>query len=257
MQPWQNENTFIIWYVIGLFLVLIISVGFILLLKTNHKKHVENKKKIKVLNEQHKNKLEISSVLIQEKERQRIGSDLHDSVINSLNVLYLKSQAGQSDQKMLINDIQETIFLTRRISHDLNPPLLEYQNIEDLCRDIIKQWATFYNTKTNINTQQFFDLTVEQKVHLIRMVQELITNIHKHAKATSIELTLRTTKQNLMLLVKDDGIGFSYKPHDKTTGLGLQNIQARAKILNATFKYKKGTTNGTTFIFLMPKNNLR
>ncbi|QQU02274.1 sensor histidine kinase [Myroides odoratus] len=249
---WQRENTILIWFIIGLLLILIISVAFVILLKLNHKKHLDTEDQIQQLNQQHSQKLQLSSVDIQEKERQRIGSDLHDSVINALNVLFLKSQIGQSENQ-LVDEIQETIQLTRRISHGLNPPLLDYATLENLIKDLFQQWEAFYDIKFHLDKRASVELTAEQKMHLLRIIQELISNIHKHAQANQIEFHLRLSEKAIAFSLRDNGKGFQAKM--KYKGLGLQNIQIRSTILKATGKYKQQASIGTVFLFVLPQHS--
>lgn len=249
---WQRENTILIWFIIGLLLILIISIAFIILLKLNHKKHVDTEDQIQQLNQQYSKKLQLSSVDIQEKERQRIGSDLHDSVINALNVLFLKSQIGQAENQ-LVDQIQETIQLTRRISHGLNPPLLDYATLDSLIKDLFQQWNTFYDIQFHLDKRASFELTAEQKMHVLRIIQELISNIHKHAHANQIEFHLRLSERAIAFSLRDNGRGFPSKMHHK--GLGLQNIQIRATILKATGKYKPQSTTGTVFLFVLSQQS--
>ncbi|MBB1149571.1 sensor histidine kinase [Myroides sp. NP-2] len=245
----QSEHIVLIWLILGLLLVLIISIAFIILLKLNHKKHIETQHQIQALNQDHHKKLQLSSLAIQEKERQRIGSDLHDSVINSLNILFLQSQTKQEDPKM-VDHIQEAISITRRISHDLNPPLLEFATIEHLIKDLFQQWNTFYNIRLRIDTQAIIELSTEQKTHMLRIAQELMNNIHKHAQASEIDVQLRLTSKAVVFGIRDNGKGCSKQELNK--GLGMQNIQLRTTLLKAVHKYKLKPQKGTSFILLIP-----
>lgn len=250
MQPWQEEVIIIKWLIVGLLIVLIISISFIILMKINHSTYLRSNQKIKELEKDYQKNLELTSIITRESERQRIGSDLHDSVISSLNVLYLKSQIGMKEEN-LIDNIQETISLTRKIAHDLNPPLLEYQTIEDALRNILNQWITFYKIDIKINFFETFDLSTEQKKHLIRILQELMSNIHKHAQCTCIQFHLRLSKKFLTILLKDNGVGFGHE--DNLKGLGLKNIETRINILRGIFKFKKRLPEGTIFLLLINK----
>lgn len=248
MQPWQDEDFIVKWFIVGIIVVLIISISLVYLVKMNYKSFRYSKKKIKELNKDHRKKLELSSIKVQEDERQRIGSDLHDSVINSLNILYLRSQAGV-EEDVLIDNIQQTISLTRQISHDLNPPLLEFQTIEEAFKGILSSWNTFYTIEIQIAVDEPFDLCVEQKKHLIRIFQELMNNIHKHAECTTVWFHLRLSKNCFAFILSDNGKGFGQS--DTRTGLGLKNLATRASILNAVFKYKNRKPHGTTFVLLI------
>ncbi|MGG5578610.1 sensor histidine kinase [Myroides sp. C15-4] len=245
----QNEHTVLIWLILGLLLVLIISIAFILLLKLNHRKHLETQHQIQTLNQQHHKKLQLSSIEIQEKERQRIGSDLHDSVINSLTILYLQSQLKQ-EEPTIVDHIQDAISLTRRISHDLNPPLLEYATLDHIIKDFFQQWNAFYTVHLRINKQVAVELSTEQKTHILRIAQELMNNIHKYAHASEIEVHLRLSQQAVVFALRDNGRGFS--DLEKKTGLGMQNIQLRTTLLQASYKYKPQPHSGTLFLLLIP-----
>jgi len=248
MQPWKNENIILIWFCIGLLLIIILSIGFVFLLKVNHKKHLDNENKIKTLQQQYIQKLQHSSIEIQEKEKQRIGSDLHDSVMNALHVLFLKSQVAPREDK-LAHTIEETMELTRRISNGLNPPLLEYASLENLTRDLFQQWSAFYSIQNQYSKSAQRDLNLEQKKHILRIIQELMSNIHKHAQATHIDFQLRLSTHYVAFKMTDNGIGFGSKAKNK--GIGIQNIQTRTEIIGATFKYKKQLEPGVTFLFLL------
>lgn len=248
MQAWQDETIIIRWFTIGIIVVLIFSISLILLLKKNYEAFIYSKRRINDLKIYHQKKLEFSSIKIQEYERERIGSDLHDSIINSLNILYLKSQIGIEEEK-LIDNIQQTINLTRQLSHDLNPPLLEFQTIEEIFRGVLEQWNEFYNIEIKINVHESIEMSIEQKKHLIRILQELMSNMQKHSKCTIIQFHLRLSKKFFAFLLKDNGIGFNQENTSK--GLGIKNMTTRASILKAIFRYKKNKPNGTTFLLLI------
>lgn len=252
MQPWQDENVVIIWFFMGLMLVLILTIVLVVIFKKIHKKHLLNKVHLADLAKEHQQQLESSNIEIQDLERKRIGSDLHDSVINSLNVLFLQSQLGIKED-LLVDNIQETILLTRRISHGLNPPLLEYESIDNLIRDLLQEWSVFYTLDIHMDKQQQFELEIDEKMHCLRIVQELISNIHKHAQATVITVHLRLSSRFLVLTLKDNGKGFDDGPIKK--GLGLQNIQQRVSILNGLFKFKNLKTQGALFVFVLKSKN--
>lgn len=189
-------------------------------------------------------------ITAQEQERFRIASELHDSLIGKLIVLRLTHQVNYSYEKIdsLINESIEEV---RRISHNLTPPLLEFVSVTELLDNIINQWKNCLNITSYYNITYHHLYTNQIKTHLIRIVQELITNIYKHAHTKTVSLHLKITRNHFALVVTDEGCGFKTKAIKK--GIGLKNISLRVQSLGGLYKIKS-TTKGTTFIFYLNLN---
>ena len=138
--------------------------------------------------------------------------------------------------------------LIRELSHNLTPPDLDEVELEDLIADYLEQ--------VNKNIEVIFrHITIRApisspvKLNLFRIVQELITNILKHAGATRVDVSLRISLNYLMLTIEDNGRGFIMEPH--SGGIGLRNIQSRAQKIQAIYKLKTQPEKGTKFIACM------
>ena len=94
-------------------------------------------------------------------------------------------------------------------------------------------------------------LTYEFEIEIYRIIQELVTNAIKHAKAQEIVIQFITDGDNLNIIVEDDGVGFD-PAKIKSNGLGLANIYERTKKLNGRFSIDSAIGNGTTIIFDIP-----
>jgi len=194
---------------------------------------------------EHQKKLLETNLYAQEKERMRIAGDLHDSLIGKLVVVKMKSQIGASATD-IDSMLEESIAEARRISHDLIPPLLDYSRIEELVDDILSPWKDKFLVNYHHDIRNAQDLPSESKIQVLRVMQELLVNINKHAQATNVNVTLRYTDKCFTLVISDNGRGFDTTQLKK--GLGLGNLELRMQYLNAQYKVKSVEGRGTTTI---------
>jgi len=185
-----------------------------------------------------------------EDERRRIAMDMHDQVLADLTAITRKLEACrqipaaadenlQGDIKQLETELHEAIQTIREVIDDLHPHNLEILGlasaVEALCHRICKgnNCPQFYiSIDAGIDTQ----LNKLQSITLYRICHELINNIIKHAQCSRYEVNIRCKGKQLTLMVEDNGIGFDLKKA-ATSGHGLDNIEERAKAINATFNW--------------------
>lgn len=144
-----------------------------------------------------------------------------------------------------------TIDETRRISHELSPPHYEEKNFENSIQDIFYRWQKQYQISCFYNIDESSDLPNDSnfKFHIIRILQELMQNVHKHSEATDLVFILRITPKFTSFVFKDNGKGFSTKKNEE--GIGLRNIDARAKSMGAHYKFVSKQNKGTRFILAL------
>lgn len=245
MEKWQDPETIALWIAIAIALVFTILLFVVKIMHAGYKRMTEANLREARIKLEHQKKLLETNLKAQESERMRIAADLHDSLIGRLTVIRMKHQTGFSPDEidtMLAGSIDEA----RRISHDLTPPLIEHTPIEELIAEILTPWNKQYTITYNTNISNAKQLPVDNKIQLIRIIQELITNINKHAKAKTITVNLRYTQACFALLVSDDGIGYDSSKAKK--GLGLNSLELRMQYLNAVCKTKSAINNGTKTI---------
>jgi len=93
----------------------------------------------------------------------------------------------------------------------------------------------------------------EKEIHIFRMIQEIIHNAIKHAKAKNLQIGLSEEDRSLLLLAKDDGIGFDVeKEKKKSRGLGLKSLESRCEILNGVISIESRPGFGTNFFVKIP-----
>jgi signal transduction histidine kinase len=249
MEEWQSAKTIIIWIVIAIIFFLLLLSFIVLLVRTIFKKIVKTKlaeSKAKLKHQQ--NLLEIT-IETQEKERKRIASDLHDDLIGKLTVIKLQQELKNNPSIESISLISESINTARRISHDLSPPLLEHTPLSDLIKETFDPWTA------KILIVYYFDIREKDythsstfKIQLVRIIQELMTNINKHAMANKVIIHFRQSDSYTSIKITDDGIG--YNPINQRKGLGLKNIETRVQYLKGIYRTKSEVEKGTSSLFL-------
>lgn len=246
MWRWENQDQIVLWIWIGIGLFFLTTL-FITLLVINYLRSIkQNKQKVSQLVRNTKKEYWENTLLLQEQDRERLAEELHDNIISQLNLIRLNLTDKNPEE--LNRDLKKSMQLIRELSHNLTPPDLDEVELADLIADYLEQ--------VNKNIEVIFHhITIRTpisspvKLNLFRIVQELITNILKHAEATRVDVSLRISLNYLMLTIEDNGRGFIMQTH--SGGIGLRNIQSRAQKIKAIYKLKTQPEKGTKFIACM------
>ncbi len=206
-------------------------------------------------------------IRLQEEERRRIARDLHDGPIQVLINLSMRMQIIQrmikTDvalaeeelnriQQRLIGSINEI----RQLIYDLQPVAIDevglYAAIQALVIRAEKEWGLTFTLElpTTINTE--IGLTPAKTIAVYRLVQEAFNNIHKHAAARHVNLTLDLAPNLLTVSIVDDGVGFD--PSANTAGhFGLAGMLDRVQYLGGLGTITSTPGAGTTLHFTLPR----
>ncbi|WP_299189197.1 sensor histidine kinase [uncultured Aquimarina sp.] len=195
----------------------------------------------------------------EEKERVRLAQDLHDGINGDLSVIKFKmnslnkkafSETETNTHIQAIGMLDNAIDQVRRISHNLAPPSLHNFSL----LEAIKQYCNKMQ-QTNPFTIDFQDFgnpssfDSEKETAIYRIIQELLNNIAKHAKATEVLVQLNNTEESLEITVEDDGQGFDTQ--NVKNGIGLQNIASRVSFLKGNLHINSGN-DGSAFTITIP-----
>lgn len=248
----ENFISLIVFFIL-MALLLAVTVVFIY---TYSKKRILNEEiKRSELELKHKTELLHAVLMAQEEERQTIARDLHDEIGANLTIIYqgasrLADAAHMDEYTGILALTSKTIQSTRRISHQLLPPILKEFGLaaalKELFSDVEVGGKVRANCVAEINETS---LSQEQKLNIFRISQELVNNSLKHGNATEITLELVESGKGLYYSYRDNGKGFD--PAKAGKGLGLKNIENRAEMLNASLKYKTGEGEGMGLLLLM------
>lgn len=244
MEQWQNSTTPLIWLTAGC-IVIIIFITFIIIFGRILIQRIRKEAKIKqdILIE-HQKELLKNTIQSEEEEKRRIALFLHDDVLANLHRVKLLNNNPAISQSL-----NQSMDKLRRISHDLIPPLIEEMPFDEIMRDFLSFLTSKYTLSIHsVRTNKTF-LELNKKMQLFRIFQALTVNILKHAEANEITILWKRTSDYSCFIIEDDGIGI---PLNSKKGLGLKNIEMRAKTLDAKSRFKSPPNKGTRFIILIP-----
>ena len=203
--------------------------------------------------------------LIEEKERRRIATDIHDYIGQTLAVTKMKLG---SLLKSLINTpltnnvneirqlIEEAINYTRSLTFELSPPILYDLGFEAALEWLGEQIHERHGIQFSFESdRQSKPMTDEISIILFQAVRELLFNVVKHAKAQRVDIFIQNRANNIRIEVVDDGIGFDTlksKNFGKTDGFGLFSIRERLKHLGGCLKVESKPGHGTRIVLETP-----
>lgn len=196
----------------------------------------------------------------QEKERTRVARELHDHLGGTLaatkiSLAGLKRKLPDSamdDYENTMSMVKTAYQETRQLSHDMMAFPLKDLGLEAsfraLCTTINKSGKL--RVDFDLHEGQALFLGTEKELHLYRILQELLQNVIKHARATAVTVQLTHDSGQGTLLVEDNGRGFPEKSLKE--GLGLGNIRHRVERLSGTLDIDSRPGGGTTIIVQFP-----
>ncbi|SEC93524.1 Histidine kinase [Tenacibaculum sp. MAR_2009_124] len=251
----------------------VITIGFLSIKNSRRKrllaeqeKNLEQQKNLTLLKEQ-----EITAINAmidgQEKERIRIAEDLHDnigSVLATLKLhfenLQLNRNKKQFDQNILFQKtetlIDEAYLKIRSIAHAKNSGVIANQGLLVAVKLMAEKISSA--NKVQINVIDFGlnnRLENSLEITLFRIIQELATNVIKHAHATEVNINISQFNDHINIIVEDNGIGFIYNTIERSQGMGLGSIEKRVEYLAGTFEVDSTINKGTSIIIDFPINN--
>ena len=175
----------------------------------------------------------------QEKERSEIGRELHDNINQLLTAIKLYLNAASANPEIKdemisrsVENLSKCIEEIRKLSSSLVPPSIDADSFAEIIKDLAEpiKLATTISMSYKIDNVHANALTDVQQVNVYRIIQEHLNNILKHAKAKNVNINLQYENNQIALSIKDDGQGFDVAA--KRKGIGFNNIQSRAELLN-------------------------
>ncbi|MFT3979613.1 MAG: PAS domain-containing protein [Ferruginibacter sp.] len=199
-------------------------------------------------------------VTAQEKERNEIGKELHDNVnqLLSASKLFIDAAAkddGTRSESLLAQAsgyITNAIEEIRSLSKVLHAPLIGELGLCESIMILREDIMMVNELNVEVDLEHFCedDLNENFKITLYRIIQEQLTNILKHAKASNACILLKSDNKEIVLEVKDDGIGFDTS--QKKAGIGLSHIQSRAGMYGGKLEIKSKPGKGSLFEIKFP-----
>lgn len=202
----------------------------------------------------------------QEIERRRIAQDLHDRLGSLLAVIKLNFQAvdQQIDELKAQNKEQylqahklldEASDEVRKIAHNMVSGVLRkfglLPALEGL-KDAITNTKLLKVNLVDVGFDNNRRLDYKIEIAVYRIIQELVSNVLRHAEAEKLEIQVFWKKEGLNIIVEDDGIGFDVEETEQKSGIGLKGIQSRIDNLRGELSIDSQIGKRTTFIIDIP-----
>ena len=204
----------------------------------------------------------------EEKERRRIAQDLHDGIgqllsAAKLNLSNLDSNIPNQtvEQKSAMQNalslVDDSVKEVRAVSHNMMPNTLIKLGLASAVREFITKLGNAPTLKAELEIVGL-DTRLDNQIEIVlyRVIQEVVNNIIKHAKASQISMQLIRHDNELNIIIEDNGIGFDTNKLDSFKGIGIKGIQTRIEFLNGTVDFDSSLGRGTTVIIDVPLNNV-
>jgi signal transduction histidine kinase len=240
-----KERMLMLWFAIaGLAIIILVIVVIV----TN----LNNKFKLQ------KQKAESSRriIEIEENEKRKLSMNLHDlsgqvkmELLNQFSKINIPAGTEKTEMENKINALSNQI---RTISHRMSKITINQFDIGTLIQGLCAEFKEFSGLVIHFSkSDNIPDLTDEIKLHIFRILQEILTNATKYAKNTTIKINISTSASNFVLVYSDNGPGFT--PQEvKNKGLGLINIYERTKILGGEVKLESNHNLGVYWEISIP-----
>jgi PAS domain S-box-containing protein len=205
---------------------------------------------------------------VQEAERRFLASELHDQVGQnltalSINLNIIRSQFSEEVDKKIVDRlkdslklVEETIERMRNVMAGLRPPVLDDYGLGVALRWYTERFSERTGVATILQEEELFPrLPLVVETALFRIVQEILTNVAKHAKAREVLIKLEKVDGKIQLAISDNGVGFdpaALRQLKEQPGLGLITIEERAKALAGDVYVKSALGKGTQVVVQLP-----
>lgn len=198
---------------------------------------------------------------IREETFRSISQEIHDNIGQSLSLVKLNmvttnpknsvqvAEKLEESKKLLSKTMQDL----RNLAHSMNPDFLASIGLPAAIKQQLDQlkrpgaYKTFF-TATDAWPQR----NIQKEFVILRVVQELLHNIVKHAAATEAHIHMQYLEEELILVVKDNGNGFNPEEYSEN-GMGLASINNRLKKINGSIKFESHPQTGTTVFVVIRK----
>lgn len=231
-------------------------------IQTQLEREQQEKKLEEMLQEQERKAIN-SMVSGQEEERTRIANDLHDRLGSMLSVVKIHYKSVEDDLEKFKNKtktqyekanqlLDEACETVRKIAHNMVSGTLTKFGLMPALRELKEKIEETKTLKIELLAHGLDNrLDNSTEIQLYRVVQELLNNVIKHAKATEVTIQLLKREKDLNIMVTDNGIGFDVQKN-QYEGMGLKSVKARVAEMNGHVLVDASKGSGTTITIEIP-----
>jgi signal transduction histidine kinase len=198
-----------------------------------------------------------------EEERARIAGDIHDDSIQAITAAgmrlqILRKSLQDSTHLALLDELEQTIQLSiarlRHLLFELRPPVLDNEGLSAAVEMYLHEAEGQGDTRYKLDDELTSQPSPDTRTILYRIIQEALTNVRKHARASSATVALREREGGYSVVVKDDGVGFvGDGTHSEPGHLGLASMRERATLAGGWLRIEAAPSEGTTVEAWVPR----
>jgi signal transduction histidine kinase len=196
----------------------------------------------------------------EEEQRVQIGRDLHDGVGQllaylsmQLGVVKIKKAFNESELEQLEKSARSALEQVRSLSRILAPPALRDLGLRDAIRELVDSYSMLEKPVVELDIyrqSEDYNLAMDKKIVVYRILQELLSNTFKHAHAQKIGIRLYFDQKQFNLEYHDDGVGFD--PAGIKKGVGLESIKSRVGFYKGSVRIDAIPGNGSKTLIQLP-----
>lgn len=205
-------------------------------------------------------------LLVEERERNRIASGLHDGVGQLLAAALMeldqiRERIEGEDDRAAVMECRKLVERAwqdvRSLTFELSPPILKEQGLAASIRALGQELERTAGIQVDFNSAvPEIPVQVEEAASIYRMVRELLHNVEKHARATAVRLEVGATEGHFWVEVEDDGVGFeAARLNSSGPGFGLFSVRERLAMLGGSTDVHSIPGDGTRVRIVVPLEN--
>jgi len=150
--------------------------------------------------------------------------------------------------------VSETIKTVQRLTSQLRPSIIDDLGLSEAIEWYTNEFAQRNGIAVSTNIDSTIAISPEASLNVFRILQESLTNITRHSKATQVEIILKMTEEDMNLKISDNGIGISENYIKSKKSFGIISMKERAISLGGTFDIYKEDGGGTVIRLNLPLN---
>jgi PAS domain S-box-containing protein len=191
--------------------------------------------------------------IAEQRERQRIAYILHEDLQQLVYAAMLVSQSGDAERLQAV--LQEAMNLTRTLSHDLSPPLLEHAELDGLLEWVAHQKRIKHGLEVDVKIVGSVSLPDSSlRILVYQVLRELLFNVVKHSGVKCARVTAEQGEGVVRICIEDDGTGFDLAAHaqGRPEGLGLRSARERLDLVGGRLMVESVEGRGTCVTIEVP-----
>ncbi len=236
----------------GTFLAALMGTFIIAMVVLHRQRQIQNRQRIDNLKAEYERTLLNIENEIQQETLTHVGRELHDNIGQLLSLAKLNLNSSkpekQTEGKEYINQIIQEV---RSLSKTLNLDWVETLSLDDFIRQQLQRIeATGFCETSFVSDHSFDQLAKDQKIVLVRVIQEALNNAIKHASPSKLEIKISKSGINRWIKIQDNGAGFDV--NQKSSGSGMTNLKKRMETIGGTFDIQSSLGKGTRIKLSLP-----